>query len=119
MAEKAFGYTLWRRRPGHVLGDKAAASGSWYFDLGDKDAVTGALDVLIGQHGKGDAGREGYRLEILDPVTGEHIRDIVPLETALSGVPNGTPSLEDVSDERLMMELSRITREIARRLGKR
>lgn len=105
MGDKAYGYTLWRRRPGNLLGDKAVGGGSWFFDLGDKDAVTGLLDALIDRHGKDDTERDGYWLEILDPVTGEQIRRIMPLEPAVNG--SAAFSLQDVSDEALIRELAR------------
>lgn len=106
MAEKAYGYTLWRRRPGKLLGDRAVGEGSWFFDLADKAAVTGLLDALIDRHGKEDDERDGFWLEILDPVTGERVRQIVPLEPApLNG--SAAFSLQDVSDEALVRELAR------------
>jgi hypothetical protein len=105
VAERAYGYTLWRRRPGNLLGDKAAGSGSWFFDLADKDAVTGLLDALIDRHGKENDERDGYWLEILDPVTGERVRQIVPLEPAVNG--SAAFSLQEVSDEALVRELAR------------
>lgn len=110
----AYGYRLWLRRPGHWFGDKAIAGASWYFDLADQEAMTGALDALIAEHGKGDLPRDRYRLEILDPATGETLRDIVPVEPALSAAPNGSGQalrLAEVSDEALARELlTRLTR---------
>jgi hypothetical protein len=107
VADQALSYTLWKHRPGTLLGDKQMASGQWYFNLCDKSAMTAALDVLIDRHGKGGLGREAYWLELTDPVTGQQVRRIVPLEPA--PVNGGAPgfSLQDVPDEVLVRELAR------------
>ena len=109
MGEQAYGYTLWKRRPGNLLGDKQVASATWYFDLSDRASVTSALDTLIERYGKGDTGRAGYWLQLSDPVTGETVRNVEPLEPE---IPAGNGfALENVSDEALMREvLRRLTR---------
>jgi hypothetical protein len=123
VGDKAYGYTLWRRRPGHLLGDKAEASGDWFFDRADRNAMTAVLIELVDRHGKDGNGLDGYRLELLDPVTREHVCTVTPLEPApLNGAQYQAPftaSLEDVSDERLLAELARISHELARRLRRR
>jgi hypothetical protein len=107
VAEKAYGYTLWKRRPGNLLGDKQMASASWYFDLADREAMTAALDALIGRYGKGDFERTAYWLQVTDPVTGETVRAVEPLES--SGGNGAAPALDlqSVSDEALIRELAR------------
>lgn len=108
MGEKAYGYTLWKRRPGNLLGDKQVASASWYFDLADRETMTAALDALIERYGRGDLDRTAYRLQITDPVTGDHVRSVEPLEPSLTRVPDGNGfTLENVSDEALVRELLR------------
>jgi hypothetical protein len=95
-----------------MLGDKQMASASWFFDLADRAAMTAALDELIGRYGKDGFDRTGYWLQVTDPVTGETVRAIEPLEPAVS---NGTApafDLQGVSDEALI-------REMARRLAQR
>lgn len=106
MANQAYGYTLWKRRPRSLLGDKQVAGGrSSYFDLADASAMKTALTTLVQKHdARGDGGGD-YWLELLDPVTGETVRKIEPLEP----VADRTLifSLENVSDEMLIRELTR------------
>ena len=109
MGEKAYGYTLWRKRPhATLLGDRRVAAGSWFFDLADKEAVSGALDTLVSEHGRSGDTRGLYWLEITDPATGGHVRSVTPVETSLVPAVNGHSfSLENISDEVLVRELLR------------
>lgn len=125
VAEKAYGYRLWRGRSGSLLGrilaPKLIVDGvTDWFDLADRTATLDALDALVARHAGQHADPAEFWLEILDPATRESLTKVVPREPALAAVgANGTarrrdhsmpysqPSLEDVSDEALVRELLR------------
>jgi hypothetical protein len=124
VAEKAYGYRLWKERSGSMIGRVLApklvvSDTTDWFDLGDRAATLDALDALVAKHAGGHADPAEFWLEILDPATGAFLTKVVPREPALatvgangtarrrSSMPYSQPSLEDVSDEALIRELLR------------
>jgi hypothetical protein len=121
MARVAFGYTLWRDKPGFWGGTSAVITGQQdWFDLQDEASMTEKMTDLIRRCRGREENIEQYRLEIFDKATGDSIIQISRSPSDLAAVRDGlrgpyvnapgahaAGSLEDVSDELLIRELHR------------
>jgi hypothetical protein len=128
MGRDMYAYRLWRGKPWYRGGDQEVASQlQCWVDLRDELDVAQTFAALIIDHGGFLADMHEYRVWFHDLASGEQVGGVTGAVAAraLGRADDGQDSsavpvtLENASDEWLIHELTRITRELARRLRER